>query len=114
MRKTNSTMKRIKKLSILIICILAVYLFYKIDIRERLNIMQGNKVILEIEEYINENGESPQEIELVVSDQSLGKKFEYIKVDSVNYILYFGKSLGESKLYYSDTDQWEDVYRKIE
>jgi hypothetical protein len=44
----------------------------------------------------------------------------YEKRDSVNYMVYFGTSLGESMIYYSDTKEWdyrlrgmgEDKYKK--
>jgi hypothetical protein len=28
-------------------------------------------------------------------------------MDSANYIVYFGTSLGESMVYYSDTKEWD-------
>jgi hypothetical protein len=31
----------------------------------------------------------------------------YEKRDSVNYMVYFGTSLGESMIYYSDTKEWD-------
>lgn len=42
-----------------------------------------------------------------------GVLFCYERVDSVNYIVWFGTSLGEGVYYYSDSEQWEDKVRRI-
>ena len=46
-------------------------------------------------------------------DEKDGALFCYEKVDSLNYIVWFGTTLGEGIYYYSDTKQWEDRLRAI-
>lgn len=42
-----------------------------------------------------------------------GEMFCYRRLDSINYMVWFGTTLGEGIYYYSDTKKWEDRLRKI-
>ena len=81
----------------------------------------GNTIVDKIEEYRAANDSLPDSLEGIGLDESIritiedkdGALFCYKKMDSLNYILWFGTTLGEGIYYYSDTKQWEDKLRAI-
>ena len=54
-----------------------------------------------------------ESISIDIMDDKDGVLFCYEKVDSLNYMVWFGTVLGEGIYYYSDTKQWEDRVRAI-
>ena len=74
-------------------------------------IRQGNELVKKIETYKKENGRLPNSMSDVGIDEKEDSPLHYEKKDSVNYIISFGTSLGESKIYYSDSKKWEEFYR---
>jgi len=67
---------------------------------------KGNSVIQKIELYKLKHGQLPDKIsDLGIKDNLEGPIF-YWKVDSVNYMVWFNTSLGESMTYYSDIRKW--------
>lgn len=88
----------------------------------------GNLIIKRIEQYRKDNGRLPDQINregseyvfldfqndsTIVSVLEIdGEVFCYQKIDSINYTIWFGTSLGEGIYYYSDSKQWEDRLRK--
>jgi hypothetical protein len=85
----------------------ALYFFYLRDNDEGKLMKQGNELVEKIEAYKSENGKLPDNLE----DMGLEEKEEgplyYQKWDSLNYLVYFGTSLGESMIYYSDKKEWD-------
>lgn len=81
----------------------------------------GNTIVGKIEEYRAANDSLPDSLVGIGLDESIritiddknGALFCYEKVDSLNYIVWFGTTLGEGMYYYSDTKQWEDSLRAI-
>lgn len=81
----------------------------------------GNTIVERIEEYRAANDSLPDSLVGIGLDESIritidgkdGALFCYEKVDSLNYIVWFGTTLGEGIYYYSDTKQWEDRLRAI-
>jgi hypothetical protein len=78
-------------------------------------IKKGNNVINKIECYRDKYGRLPDSlIEVnIESFEELCLIYYYQKQDSIHYTISFGLSLGESKIYYSDAQAWEDFYRKM-
>ena len=80
-----------------------------------------NTIVERIEEYRAANDSLPDSLVGIGLDESIritiderdGALFCYEKVDSLNYIVWFGTTLGEGIYYYSDTKQWEDRLRAI-
>jgi hypothetical protein len=98
----------------------------------------GNTIIEKIELYKNSNGHPPEwlqsigyeeydflwihdgkpiYVDTLISGTSVIKINEeifcYERKDSINYILWFGTTLGEGVYYYSDSKQWENRLREI-
>ena len=87
----------------------------------------GNLIIERIEQYKKDNGHLPDQINYVDSEYGFldfqndstvvsvleidREVFCYQKTDSVNYMLWFGTTLGEGIYYYSDTKTWKDVLK---
>ena len=83
--------------------------------REEQLIKKGNALIKKIEQYKKVNNKLPPsllEIGVIVKDEA-DPPFYYEIRDSINYTVSFGTTLGESKIYYSDSKEWEDFYRVI-
>lgn len=82
-----------------------------INRREDSLIKQGQVVIDKVEKYKTTNGYYPNALDDVgIKSTEEGPLF-YERKDSFGYILYFGTSLGESKVYYPDTRTWEVGFR---
>lgn len=83
--------------------------------RENTLMHQGNEFVEKIEQYKKDNNRLP----VSLSDIGITVKSEYEppiyyeKRDSIHYTISFGTTLGESKIYYSDSKKWEDRYREM-
>lgn len=85
------------------------------DSREHTLMQQGNEFVVKIEEYKKDNNRLPvslSDIGITVKNES-DPPIYYEKKDSIHYTLSFGTTLGESKIYYSDSKKWEDRYREM-
>ena len=74
---------------------------------EKKLIKQGDELVSKIEEYKEQKGYLPNSIEDVGIKETMEGPLFYVRMDSVNYMVYFGTSLGESMIYYSDTKEWD-------
>jgi hypothetical protein len=80
---------------------------------ERAMINHGSELVKKVEKYKTKYNKLPA----VIEDSGVNNKtddtlFYYSKRnDSVNYIIWYGTDLGESKTYYSDSKKWEDHNR---
>ena len=113
-----------KRISLLTLLFLVFCLSSCLSYIEK-NKKTGNSIIERIEQYKKDNGHLPDQINYagpeygflyfqndstVVSVLEIdGEVFCYQKIDSVNYMLWFGTTLGEGIYYYSSTKTWEDV-----
>ncbi len=85
------------------------------DGREYRLIKDGDFLIDKIEGFRLEKGRLPNSLEEIGYEERDGVDVLYYdKRDSTHYTISFGTSLGESKFYYSDSQQWEDRYRDME
>jgi hypothetical protein len=130
------------KVSCILLCVLVliiIALYFAEKNADRTRIHNGNRIIEKIELYKNTNGYPPNWLQSIgyeeydlfglhdgnpihITDMSTsgtsiikvnGYIFCYKRVDSINYMLWFGTTLGEGIYYYSDTKQWEDLYRQM-
>ena len=68
---------------------------------------QGKEIVAKIEYYKNENGKLPNSLnELGIVETESGPIY-YKKESESKYIVWFGKDLGESTTYDSDTKKWK-------
>lgn len=81
--------------------------------QEKVLVKQGNDLISKIEEYESVNGSLPDSLEILGITETLEGPLFYKKVDSINYMIWFCTSLGESMFYYSDTKEWDSRYREM-
>lgn len=100
----------VKQFSILIVLIL---LIFSCNRREDHMEIFGFSVIQKIENYRKSNGYLPKKLSEIGIKETEEGPFYYDKINDVNYSLSFGTTLGESKIYYSDSKKWEKHYRKI-
>lgn len=78
-------------------------------------INEGNLIIQKIEHYRQVHNQLPNsltDIGIEIKSES-DPPLYYDKMDNLHYTISFGTSLGESKIYYSDSKQWEDFYREM-
>ncbi|MGI8641038.1 MAG: hypothetical protein ACR2MG_13975 [Pyrinomonadaceae bacterium] len=70
-------------------------------------IKEGNEVAVKIENFRSEKGRLPNSLtEVGIAEMESGPIY-YDKKSESKYILWFGKELGESVVYDSDTKQWK-------
>lgn len=68
---------------------------------------KGNEVAAQIESFRKEKGRLPNSLnEIGIAETEEGPIY-YRKESETKYILWFGKKLGESETYDSDTKQWK-------
>ena len=75
----------------------------------------GNAIVKQIDSYIDSVGTVPMsltDIGITIIDEG-NPPFYYQQIDSVHYTLSFSNGVGESKIYYSDSQKWEDFPRTI-
>lgn len=76
---------------------------------------KGNEIVGKIECYMKINGTPPNSLfDVGINDYDDFYPFYYEKIGCCNYILSFGISIDESKIYYSDSRRWEYGYREIQ
>lgn len=74
----------------------------------------GNTIVQKIEEFKKTNDSLPNSLQEIGQDEIIDNVlFCYEKVDSINYMVWFGTTLGEGIYYYSDTKKWEGKLRII-
>jgi hypothetical protein len=69
-------------------------------------IKQGNELIIKIESYKKQHGFLPASLSDIGIQETEEGPLYYDKKDSINYIIWFGTSLGESVTYHSDSNKW--------
>lgn len=86
--------------------ILAVALFiFACNSNEKLR--QGNEIVAKIEKFRSEKSKLPNSLsEIGIAETESGPIY-YEKKSETRYILWFGKELGESKIYDSETKNWK-------
>ena len=68
---------------------------------------KGNEAVVKIEKFRNEKGRLPDSLsETGIAETESGPIY-YRKESESKYILWFGKGLGESVVYDSETKQWK-------
>jgi hypothetical protein len=101
-----------KKISLIVLSLLLVA-FSSCSYTEK-NKKAGNTIIKKIELYKNTNGYLPNSLQEIEQNEVINNVlFCYERIDSVNYMVWFGTTLGEGIYYYSDTQQWENFARGI-
>ncbi len=101
-------MKRVLAVVVLLTGLLIASFFLYRNYKDNDLISRGNLVIQNIEDFRQKKGRLPNSLdELGIHDDELF----YNKWDSVNYMVWYGTSLGESVTYYSDTKKWEERAR---
>lgn len=68
----------------------------------------GNSIISKIETFQENTGRLPDNLGDIGIEETMEGPIYYQKIDSTNYVLWFGTTLGESVTYYSDKGTWVD------
>ena len=100
--------------SILILSILLYLFFVFKDKRETDLTKKGEDVIRKIEFFRSENHRLPKDLnEIGVKEEENSDALYYDIRNDSSYTISFMVSIDYNKTYYSDTEQWENGYRKI-
>jgi hypothetical protein len=68
---------------------------------------QGNRIVVKVEKFKSDKGRLPNNLtEIGIIEDESGPIY-YEKKTETKYILWFGKELGESMTYDSETKQWK-------
>ena len=91
------------------ICLLLFFvIFVGCKSRTEELIMKGNELVVKIENFKLENDSLPNSLLDIGESVSDEGPIYYVKKSSNKYIVYFGTSLGESKVYSSEKGKWEE------
>jgi len=102
---------RIKKILIVVVLViglgvlLVMYLRYSEDQHYE---KVGGELIEKVEKYHDRTGDLPNSISELELEENMGEGPYYEKVDSNSYKVYFNIGFDNSKVYYSDLDEWKD------
>lgn len=67
---------------------------------------KGNLIIQKIEDYRKSKGKLPELLDDIGEDPKSDGPIYYKKIDSDNYEIWFGTTLGSSCVYKSETKEW--------
>lgn len=98
---------------ILVISSALIYFLLHRNSREDILKKRGDELIEKIEKYKFEQGVLPDNLAAIGVNETDDFPLYYQKYDSLNYIIWFGTSLGESITYFSDSKRWEEHFRAI-
>ena len=108
--------RKILLISIIILGLLVLfYMLYPSNHRDGKLMGEGNSIVKKIEDYRKINNSLPvslTDIGIKVKDEA-NPPIYYEKRDNSHFTVSFGTSLGESKIYYSDSKRWENFYREM-
>lgn len=106
-----------RKIIFIIISVILIacgYIIYVNKHRDYRLMRYGDAIVIKVDKYKYINGRLPNSLrEIGVIEKDGADAIYYLKQDSVNYMLWYGVSLGESMTYYSDSKKWENSYRKM-
>lgn len=70
---------------------------------------KGNEAVKKVESFKSENGRLPNSLnEIGIAETESGPVY-YRKESETKYIVWFGKTLGESATYDSETQKWDNL-----
>jgi hypothetical protein len=103
-------------ISYIAISIFDILIFKRCTIDNRIKIIEGNKIILKIDHFIDKHHRLPDEHSLIdmaevginIEDES-GPFYYQKSTDNRNFIVHFGYILGESIIFSSETRQWNAI-----
>lgn len=94
--------------------VILIATFFTSCFRSERNKEVGNTLVKAIEEYREKNDSLPNSLQEIGQSEMIDNVlFCYEKVDSANYMVWFGTTLGEGIYYYSDTKKWENRLREM-
>lgn len=97
-----------------LLLLVGFWFFFLKDARENRLMNEGEMLVEKIESFRDEHDRLPNSlVEIGLEETDGADVLYYNKRDSLNYTVSFGTALGESKFYYSDSQQWEDGYRAM-
>jgi hypothetical protein len=102
------------KVACIFLALFAYWYFCTGPAQDNKLIKNGNIIVEKIEQYKKINNDLPTSLKDIGENVDWDYPYHY-KIINRNrgcYMLSFGMTLGESKVYYSDTIEWEDTNRR--
>lgn len=97
--------RRSKSRLVLVLLILVIVgILANVDMRKR----QAMAVVSAVEDYRQAHGELPKNLEIIGIHETESGPIYYRKESSQDYIIWYGTTLGSSRVYDSNTKRWSD------
>jgi|ERR1035437_2618554 hypothetical protein len=99
---------------LVVFALFCFWFFYLRTERDNRLIKQGNEIVKKIDDFKIKNGRLPNLLNEIDVKEKEGADAIYYQKETnsaYEYIIWFGTSLGESKIYYSDSKKWKDFNR---
>lgn len=110
MKKSKLTVVAITVIACAILFIFP-YFYFRSQYEKKL-MARGRVVVTQVENFRKEKGRLPDSLtELGLAETEAGPLF-YQKRGELNYAVFFSLGVDDIKAYYSDSQKWEDSYRK--
>ena len=97
---------KVKILIVLIIFVLFAYI--TLDVLNITELIHAKRLLNEIKQYNSKHGRYPDNLSNIRENISEEGPVYYKKIDEQRYIIWFGTSLGESKVFDSKYGEWFD------
>jgi hypothetical protein len=91
------------------ICLLLILRYLPGEILWWNKIHQGNRLVLQIDEYRRRQGRLPASLGAMGPQVADFDRYYYEKCNEQQYFVWFGTTLGESMSYDSTTKKWDSV-----
>lgn len=104
-------MKRINIAIVIILIIIAIPLglYISFTVGEWQIKHRGEQIAKQVEAFKHKHGILPDSLQQI--GYATEDELYYQKRSNDTYMIFYGTSLGESEIYYSDSKKWEDVAR---
>ena len=100
-------------LALLIFVAIGIFLYRNLlgppEIVWSTEIHAGNRLVDEIEAYRRNHGQLPSDLMDIGTSPSERDRFFYGRCSQTDYMVWFGRTLGESMTYNSKSRDWNDV-----
>jgi hypothetical protein len=95
---------------IILVLVIGVLIILYFQYKENNDYEQcGNRLISKIEDFKHKHNRLPNSVLDLGLEEHMDNGPYYEKKDSVNYIIFYNIGFDETKIYYSDIKQWNDI-----
>ena len=97
------------KLKVILTILLAVFFVSSLACSYSEKLAKGNEVVAKVESFRKDKGRLPNSLSEIGIEETESGPIYYRKESESKYTVWFGKELGESATYDSETKEWSNL-----